>query len=155
MRKRNLAALASLVLLAGCSGTMPTLGVTSGQFEPCSSKPNCVNSQAEDKEHFIQPLSFTGTSVEAKESLLNVLKATKNAQVVEVKSDYIRSEFTSKLLRFVDDVEFYLPEAQSSAAANQVLIHVRSASRVGYSDWGVNRERIEEIRTQLKAAEGE
>jgi uncharacterized protein (DUF1499 family) len=65
--------------------------------------------------------------------------------------NYIRAEFVSKIFRFVDDVEFYFPDKKSK----ELLIHVRSASRVGYSDLGVNRMRIEQIRRKLKTLKKE
>lgn len=140
--------LTSLLALAGCSGTMPKLGVKAGQLEPCPDKPNCVSSQAKDGDHFIDPIRVSVTQAEAKKRLLAVLEETDNAEVVEVADSYIRAAFTSSLMRFVDDVEFYFPAEQSS----EVLIHVRSASRLGHSDFGVNRERVKMIREQLKGA---
>lgn len=68
-----------------------------------------------------------------------------------VEDNYIRAEFVSKIFRFVDDVEFYFPDKKSK----ELLIHVRSASRVGYSDLGVNRKRIEQIRRKLKTIKKE
>ena len=65
--------------------------------------------------------------------------------IVEERADYLYAEFASRLLGFVDDVEFYFPP-------NERIIHVRSASRLGHSDFGVNRKRIEDIRAKLAAA---
>ncbi|WP_419810362.1 DUF1499 domain-containing protein [Bacterioplanoides sp.] len=125
---------------------MPKLGVEAGQLEPCPDKPNCVSSQAKDNDHFIDPIRVSATQAEAKKRLLAVLEKTDNAEVVEVTESYVRAAFTSNLMRFVDDVEFYFPAEQSA----EVLIHVRSASRLGHSDFGVNRDRVEMIREQLK-----
>jgi uncharacterized protein (DUF1499 family) len=75
----------------------------------------------------------------------------KQSKIVVVEDNYIRAEFVSKIFRFVDDVEFYFPDKKSK----ELLIHVRSASRVGYSDLGVNRKRIEQIRRKLKTIKKE
>ncbi|MFT6895731.1 MAG: hypothetical protein ACJA13_000128 [Paraglaciecola sp.] len=133
------------ILLTGCAGTMSTLGIENGQLKACPSTPNCVNSQAKNKEHFIEPIVITGSPLVAKSHILNILKEFKQSKVKVVEDNYIRAEFTSTVFRFVDDVEFYFPDTMEG------IIHVRSASRVGYSDLGVNRKRIEQIRSKLKA----
>jgi uncharacterized protein (DUF1499 family) len=137
--------LASFLLVTGCSGKMTTLGVESGQLTSCPTSPNCVNSQAKDDEHFIEPIVSTKTQSQTKERLVSILNDTKNAEIKIIQNDYLRAEFTSSVFRFVDDVEFYFPQTTS----NDLIIHVRSASRVGYFDFGVNRKRIEEIRNQF------
>lgn len=136
----------SLLFLTGCSGEMSKLGINNGQLLECPQSPNCVNSQAKDNEHFIQPILFAGTSEEAQTHLLKILGEWKNSKITEIQHNYIRAEFVSKVFRFVDDVEFYFPETEEK----EVVIHVRSASRVGHSDFGVNRKRIEEIRNHLQ-----
>jgi uncharacterized protein (DUF1499 family) len=138
----------SMTLLMGCSGTVPTLGINDGQLMPCPESPNCVSSQqsAADEEHAIQPIEFVGTRQQAQAKLLHVLKTAERANIVVVEDEYIRVEFTSQIMRFVDDVEFYFP----STASDKITIHVRSASRIGESDFGVNRERIEQIRNNVK-----
>jgi uncharacterized protein (DUF1499 family) len=135
------------ILLTGCAGTMSTLGIENGQLKACPSTPNCVNSQAKDKEHFIEPIIITGSPLEAKNHILNILKEFKQSKVKVVEDNYIRAEFTSTVFRFVDDVEFYFPDTKTKEG----IIHVRSASRIGYSDLGVNRKRIEQIRSKLDA----
>lgn len=138
--------LISLFILTGCSGNMPTLGVNNGQLQECSSKPNCVNSQAKDDDHFIQAISFAGTAPETQVRLLTILNEWQGVKIVLTEEHYIQAEFVSKVFRFVDDVEFYFPEAD----AGITIIQVRSASRIGYSDLGVNRKRIEQIRSYCK-----
>ncbi len=145
MNKIILIVLTSFLLLTGCTGKMPKLGVEAGQLMQCSTKPNCVNSQAQDKEHFIEPILTTRTQVETKEHILKILNEIKRSETKVIENDYIRAEFTSMVFRFVDDVEFYFPATESK----ETLIHVRSASRVGHSDFGVNRKRIEEIRNKF------
>ncbi len=112
---------------------------------PCPKTPNCVNSQTTDKEHYIKPLYFSGTKQEAKERLLKILKSEKRTRILIAQENYIRAAFTSFLFRFVDDVEFYFPEEHTG----KMIIQIRSASRTGYSDFGVNRKRIEKIRSQF------
>ena len=132
-----------LILLTGCTGKMPKLGVNNGHLMECPQTPNCVNSQAKDDKHAIQPIAFIGTSKEAQVSLLKILDELKPAKVVAVQDNYIHAEFVSKLFRFIDDVEFYFPKTDGK----ETSIHVRSASRVGRSDFGANRKRIEHIRS--------
>ena len=130
-----------LTLVTGCSGTRPTtLGVQAGALSPCPPSPNCVSSSATDEEHGIAPLSYDGHErAEVRELLLAILAETSRVNIVVSDADYIHAEFTTLIWRFVDDVEFYLPEGE-------VVVHVRSASRLGESDLGKNRERIEELR---------
>ena len=127
---------------------MPKLGLENGQLQPCPSSPNCVCSQVEDKAHFVEPIRVTASAAEATTKLLQVLKQTKRVSAPETKDNYIRAEFTSRLFRFVDDVEFLIIQVEPK----ETLIHVRSASRVGYSDLGVNRKRVEELRCELSEA---
>lgn len=135
-----------LICLTGCSGAMPKLGIHNGQLMPCPRTPNCVNSQAADDKHYIQPIRYQGTQKEAQSDLLKILGSCKRTNVIVTEANYIRAEFTSLVFRFVDDVEFYFP----STDAGETVINVRSASRIGYSDFAVNRKRIEKIRSKLK-----
>lgn len=135
--------LASTIFLFSCSGSRPTnLGLNKGNLTPCPDSPNCVSSQSQDKHHYVAPLSYEGELANAKEKLLSVLTSMKRVNIVTNEATYIHAEFTSALFRFVDDVEFFCDDATKT-------IHVRSASRVGYSDLGVNRKRVEEIRTRF------
>ena len=138
--------MASLFFMTGCTGTMPNLGVENDKLKDCPDTPNCVSSLVQDKNHFIEPIIIKATSLEAKNYILTALEELKQSKVVAVESNYIRAEFVSKVFRFVDDVEFYFPDKNS----NELLIHIRSASRNGYSDLGVNRKRIENIRSKIK-----
>lgn len=127
------------------TGTAPDLGVTEGQLQPCPASPNCVVSQGVDPadgEHAIAPLTYSRDRDTAHQVLLQVLGVVPGAAVVTDRPNYIRAEFTSKLMGFVDDGEFYFP-------AEEGVIQVRSASRIGESDLGVNRRRVEQIRLAL------
>ena len=124
---------------------MPNLGINNSRLTPCPKTPNCVNSQVDSEKHYIQPIHYAGTQQEAHDRLLQILESEKRTKILTAQDNYIRAEFTSALFRFVDDVEFYFPEEQ----ADGTVIHVRSASRVGYSDLGANRKRIERIRSKF------
>ena len=119
------------------------LGVRDGKLAPCPNTPNCVCSQSSDAEHTIEPLTYNSTPTEAMADLKTAIQAMKKTQIITEDKNYLYAEFTSAIIGFVDDVEFYLDE-------DAKLIHVRSASRLGQSDLGVNRKRIETIRTKLK-----
>ena len=145
MLTRNFLYLSVFILLQGCSSIMPNLGVENGKLAACPSSPNCVSSQDEGK-HFIEPLVVKGTNVEAHNKVVAVLGSLKRVKVVTNEERYIHAEFTSAVFRFVDDVEFLFSEALGEG----VVIDIRSASRVGHSDFGVNRKRMEAIRTKLE-----
>lgn len=125
------------------AGKRPTnLGVESGQLTACPQTPNCVNSQAQDAQHKIDPLTYQSTPAKAIADLKTVIENMERTQIITETENYLYAEFTTKLMGFVDDVEFFL-----DAGAN--VIHVRSASRLGQSDLGVNRKRVETIRAQF------
>jgi len=147
MNKQIKIVLTILILLTGCTGVLPKLGIENGQLTQCPTTPNCVNSQAIDNKHYIEPILSTDTPLEAKNHILKILSELERSKIIVAEDNYIRAEFTSKLFRFVDDVEFYFPDTKSK----ETTIHVRSASRLGHSDLGVNRKRIEQIRSKLKA----
>jgi uncharacterized protein (DUF1499 family) len=122
------------------SGKRPThLGVNSGRLAAPPRKPNCVSSQADpaDHQHYVAPLGFAGDPATAMKKLRDVIDDLPRVEVIEARPDYLYAEFTSGLMGYVDDVEFY---------CDGKAIQVRSASRLGYSDMGVNRKRIESIR---------
>lgn len=146
MNDKTLVVLIILSILTGCSGAMTELGMENGQLKQCPKTPNCVNSQAKDEKHFIEPILINATPLEAKNSIVKILNELNQSKIIVVKDNYIRAEFFSKIFRFVDDVEFYFHKTKS----RELIIHVRSASRVGYSDLGVNRKRIERIRSKIE-----
>jgi uncharacterized protein (DUF1499 family) len=134
--------IATAVFTIACSGKRPSnLGVSEGKLNPCPASPNCVSSQApvDDKVHYIEPLTYSSTLNEAKERLVKSITSMKRAKIITDNEIYIHAEYTSAMFRFVDDVEFNFDDAKK-------IIHVRSASRLGYGDMGVNRKRIEELR---------
>ena len=130
------------------SGTPPTdLGINGGQLKGCPDTPNCVCSQApaDDTEHVIASFSYSGSAKAAIDRLKQVIEGMERSKINQVSDDYLYAEFSSKLMGFVDDVEFY-------ASPGESVIHTRSAARLGKSDLGANRKRTEEIRRQFIAA---
>jgi uncharacterized protein (DUF1499 family) len=118
------------------------LGISNGKLAPCPNSPNCVSSQSTDATHQIAPLTFTSTPEEAIANLKEIIQSLPRTKIISESQDYLYAEFKSALLGFVDDVEFYLDR-------NANVIQIRSASRLGQSDLGVNRQRIEMIRGKL------
>ena len=118
------------------------LGVHDGKLAACPDSPNCVSTQATDKEQFIAPLSFEGSTEELRAAIKEAIQTTPRAKLISEESDYIHAECRSLLLRFVDDLELWID-------AENKQLHARSASRTGYSDLGVNRKRVEELFARL------
>ena len=131
---------AGMFLLSVMAPAPGDLGVRDDRLAACPASPNCVCSQSsDDSEHWIAPLTVNGDVSRAMERLRTVILETPRTVVTEESADYIRVEFRSAFFRFVDDAEFWLePESRR--------IHLRSASRAGHSDLGVNRKRAERIR---------
>ena len=147
MQLKNIILTSLLIFVTGHSEAMSSIGVENGRLRQCPSTPNCVSSQATDTRHFVEPIHIHATLPEAKNYILKALDKLKvSNRVIVVEDNYIRVEFFSRIFRFIDDVEFYFPNASS----NELLIHVRSASRAGYYDFGVNRRRIEMIRREVE-----
>lgn len=124
------------------AGKRPTyLGVTDGRLARPRSTPNCVSSQADpaDKEHYIAPIAFKGSAHEAIAAARKAVEAMPRATVIRHEGNYLYAEFRSKMMGFVDDVEFTYDEKAG-------VLHVRSASRLGRRDFGVNRARVEQLR---------
>ena len=135
--------LALTFILSACSTNQITkTGVSNNRLLPCPKSPNCVSSLSQDESHYIEPLKYESTPEEAKEKLISVINSMKRSEIVIVEISYIHTIFKSALFRFVDDVEFLFDDQKK-------IIHVRSASRTGYSDLGVNRKRVEEIRKRF------
>lgn len=136
-----------LLIMSLFSQQPENLGLKDGRLTPCPKSPNCVCSftDSADAGHAIEPLQIPAGLEQPMEALVRVIESLPRTEIVTRESNYLHAEFTTRLLRFVDDVEFqYVPEEN--------LIHVRSASRVGYSDLGANRKRVEQIRTQWSKA---
>jgi len=140
----GLLVLVMLLLLVGGavrgwqSQIQPELGLIDGKLRICPDKPNCVSSQAgaDDDIHAIAPLSSADWQA------LQQAIAAAGGDIVQDDGHYLHATFSSSLFRFVDDLEALRVDAAG-------VIHIRSASRVGYSDLGVNRKRVEAIRAKL------
>lgn len=120
------------------------LGVNHGRLAPCKRTPNCVSSQADpaDREHSIAPIAFKGSALEAMGVAKRAVESMQRATIVREDRGYLCAEFRSKLLGYVDDVELAYDEKAG-------VFHVRSASRLGRRDFGVNRKRVETLRRIL------
>lgn len=146
--------MAAVLLLAGqlgmLKGTAPSdLGVKDGRLKPPAQTPNSVSSQAnlypdhpQAQYAAIPPLNYQGDGKAAMARLVGVVQAQPGTVIVSQTDTYIYAQSTSRLLRFTDDVEFWLDLPSQT-------IHVRSASRIGRKDFGVNRQRVETIRAQF------
>ena len=115
-------------------------------LKPCPDSPNCVQSfDASDQDHYIDPISIkppAGQSIS--DYLVQQLQTLPRVKITEQRDDYLHAEFTTLIMRFVDDVEIVID-------AEQQLLHVRSASRTGYSDFNANRKRVEMLRTLFQS----
>lgn len=153
--KRPVFTVAIIILgsvLAGCGGLLVmslaapspgNLGERNGRLAACPGSPNCVSTQAENQDHWIEPLQAESKDDGVISLLAEIVREMPRATLVEQTGDYLRVEFRSRLFRFCDDVEFYHDRRSG-------LVHFRSASRVGHSDLGVNRRRMEQIREEFQ-----
>jgi uncharacterized protein (DUF1499 family) len=133
------------ILLAMSQATAPE-DLAAGRLRACPDSPNCVSSQAGDAAHRVEPIAFEGDPAAALDRLRRAVVSLPRARIVSATGGYLHAEFTSLVFRFVDDVELLVDPEQR-------LIHVRSASRVGYSDLGANRRRVEAIRRAFERAD--
>lgn len=136
---------AGLSLMSWFSKPPDNLGVTNGRLTDCPQTPNCVCTQADDTDHRMDPIPLTGTAGEMAQRIVAAIGSMPRTQIVRQDDHYIRAEFRSAVFRFTDDVEFLIDDE------NQ-LVHFRSASRVGHSDMGANRKRMEALVERLKAS---
>lgn len=129
--------LVPVLFLLSCAGERPNnIGVVLGKLTPCPATPNCVSSNSTHDQKKIAPLTASISEIKL------LLQDMDNVNIVTAENDYLYAEFKTTL-GFVDDVEFY------TAPQSQVT-QIRSASRIGKNDLGANRDRIENIRQQLK-----
>jgi uncharacterized protein (DUF1499 family) len=148
-----------LTLIAGQLGWLEgrapdDLGVRDGRLKPPARTPNSVSSQAalHDPQRYavdyarIDPLRYSGDGAAALDKVRRIVAAMPGAQMIESRPDYLYVQFMTRWLKFVDDTEFWLSPTEG-------VIHVRSAARIGRKDFGVNRARVEAIRTRLSAAD--
>ncbi len=127
--------------MAACALSEPETepSVDAPNFNACPRSPNCVSSKSPRGNQFVRPFTYSAAAHEAYQALVDILSVEKQARIIVMDKDYIHAEFVSKYLHFVDDVEF-------SFEPDQPVVHIRSASRSGYYDFGVNRRRTERLR---------
>jgi uncharacterized protein (DUF1499 family) len=129
----------ALAMLSALATRLKNLGVVDGLLAACPNSPNCVSTQATDSQHKIEAIAFDGNLDVAMRQLKAVIATIPRMKIVTETENYTHAEATSLIFRFRDDVEFFIdPQAK--------VIHFRSASRVGHSDLGANRPRMEKIR---------
>ena len=132
------------------SGLLLPLALSASSFgmaqelKPCPDKPNCVSSLSTDAQHATPPLVYSDTQQQARARLMAVMQSMPRTKLLLEQGDYLHFSATSLVFRFVDDVEFVFDDTNKR-------IHVRSASRVGHSDLGVNRKRVNTIREAFAA----
>lgn len=119
------------------------LGVQDGKLAPCPESPNCVSTQAEGEQHAIAPLEFSVDLAAIRTAVRSAILQLPRTKIVEETDNYFHADCRSLVIRFIDDLEVWIDSEQG-------LVHARSASRVGYSDMGVNRGRVESLFTEIK-----
>lgn len=133
----------ALWFASACAGARPAdLGVRGSLLRPCPASPNCVSSDTGDERHGIAAFELALPAAEAWAAVRETVAALPRTVVVSERGDYLHAECSSRILRLVDDLELHL-------RADRGVIAVRSASRLGYGDLGVNRRRVERLRAAL------
>ena len=139
MKIASLGGLMTIFMVSSVSGAgVEGLGATKDKLAPCPDSPNCVSTQSEGKSHAMEPLPYLQTREASKERILSILKDMKRMEIVTLTESTIHVEFRTALWKFVDDVDFLFDDRAR-------VVHFRSASRVGYYDFGLNRRRMKEI----------
>ncbi|HSD60534.1 MAG TPA: DUF1499 domain-containing protein [Burkholderiales bacterium] len=130
--------------LLSLGGSRPAnLGVRDGRLAPCPASPNCVSSDADD-DHAVEPLRLALPAEKSWRAIREAVAALPRTAFVTETDDYLHAECQSALLGFVDDLELHLRPTEG-------IVAVRSASRLGHSDLGVNRKRVEGLRATLRS----
>lgn len=117
---------------------VPDLGVVDGKLQPTGSRPNSVSTQTDDSSKRVQALPMKATLEATRSAIHAAIKTYGGAEVLVDEPRYIYAVFTTPLMKYHDDVEFYIDTANQQ-------VHFRSASRAGYSDRGLNRQRYEAL----------
>jgi len=139
MKIASIGGLMTIFMVSSGSGAgVEGLGATENKLAPCPNSPNCVSTQSEAKRHAMEPLPYLQTREASKERILSILKGMRRMEIVTLTESTIHVKFRTALWKFVDDVEFLFDDRTRA-------VHFRSASRVGYYDFGLNRRRMKEI----------
>jgi uncharacterized protein (DUF1499 family) len=121
------------------------LGLTDGRLNACPGTPNCISTQADpaDATHYAEPIRYEGSRDAARRTVVDWIGKRTDAELVVEEKHYLHAVFTSRVFGFRDDAEFYFPDDEN-------VVHMRSASRVGVGDMGVNRTRYREARNLIE-----
>jgi uncharacterized protein (DUF1499 family) len=130
---------AVILTVLSCASSPPKVQLVDGKLRACPKSPNCVSSESDSASSRVEPLTFKGPQEKAWGDLKETIREL-GGKIQEEHDGYLWTTFTTRLFHFVDDVEFRVVSSDS-------IIHVRSGSRVGYSDLGANRRRVEKLRT--------
>lgn len=134
----------AVAALSGCGIGSNVLRGADGKLAPCTGGPHCVSTQSRDPDRKVEPLRYTGGMDAGHARLVAIIKAMPGAAIVTEQADYIHASYTTAVMKYVDDLELVF-----SAPG---VIEVRSSSRIGYADGGLNRRRVEAIRAELAKA---
>jgi len=133
-----------ILMLALSTPYVRALGIVDGKLSSCGYAWNCAITQEVDgKKPNAQPIYYSGSRKEALDLLKETILSFNRVNIIIEASNYLHVEFTTKRFNFVDDVEFFFP-------ANEKVIHMRSASRKGWYDFGVNKKRVHAIAQRFK-----
>ena len=133
-----------LFMVGGCSGKRPDeIGIDPSGLRGCPKSPNCVSSEAKDKQHAIESFCLKGDPNVSWPLIQDEIVSMSRWVIVTATHNYIHVECKSRIFRFIDDLELYFNSSNG-------IISIRSASRVGYSDFGANRRRVEFLRSELR-----
>lgn len=125
---------------SGASGrTTSACGLRDGHLLDCPAAPRCVATGASRPARRVAPIGYPGERAEVHAILIGVLRSWPRTEIVTVRADYIHAVQKTRWLGFADDLECHLPAAER-------LVHLRSAARSGWYDFGVNRDRVERLR---------
>jgi uncharacterized protein (DUF1499 family) len=142
-RPSIIAAIVIVTPLFSCAGTRPTnLGVKDSRLASCPSSPNCVSSDDADTSHRIPAFQLALPAADAWRTVRSTISSPPRTKIITETGNYLHAECSSAFFGFVDDLELHLRPSQN-------LIAVRSAARLGHGDFGVNRKRVERLRSLL------
>jgi uncharacterized protein (DUF1499 family) len=134
-----------LSIAGGCSSRTPSsIGIDQSGLKDCPNSPNCVSTEARDEKHRTEPFQIKGAPEAGWTAIVNSVAGMPRTKIITTTDNYLHAECRSRIFRFVDDLELYLDRSNGR-------ISVRSASRSGYSDFGVNRKRVETLRQKLQS----
>ncbi len=131
------------IFLISCSGERPKdIGIFDGKFSPCPKSPNCISSDATDSKHKTSPFKLNSIHADSWKAIYKAVDDLPNTKIVTFNDKYLHAECSSAFFGFVDDLQLHLRNNKKSVA-------VKSAARLGHSDFGVNQKRVDQLRSQL------